>query len=58
MPAGRNGPYHGKGGRPGTVLGLNDLVPAELDAVGERFDVFIGKLGSLHLCLPPHTPSK
>lgn len=40
---------HGQGGRTGTVLGLDDFVTTELDAVSEGIDVSIGELGARNL---------
>lgn len=34
---------HGEGGRAGSVLGLDDLVTSELDAVGQSLDLLLGE---------------
>jgi hypothetical protein len=41
--------YHGEGGRASAVLGLDYLIPAELDAVGQLLQVVLRELGIGHL---------
>ena len=40
---------HGQGGRSRAVLGLDDFVSSELDAVGQSSDFSIGELSSIDL---------
>mmetsp|Transcript_12358 Transcript_12358/g.45747 ORF Transcript_12358/g.45747 Transcript_12358/m.45747 type:complete len:213 (-) Transcript_12358:350-988(-) len=45
----RPGDGHGQGGTSCAVLGLHDLVSAELDPLRERGDVFVAEVGAFHL---------